>query len=60
MNGVGALVDYAGRGKESTGRLLYAAYARNQGKALDATMKAIQNAKMTLVRRIQSSEKMVA
>lgn len=60
MNGVGALVDYAGRGKESTGRLLYAAYARNQGKALDATMKAIQNAKMALVRKIQSSGKMVA
>lgn len=60
MNDVGALVDYAKRGKESTGRLLYAAYARNQGKALDATMKAIDKAKMALVRRIQSSEKMVA
>lgn len=60
MNGVGALTDYAGRGKNSTGRLLYAAYKRNQGKALDASMKAIQNAKMTLVKRIQSSEKMVA
>lgn len=60
MNGIGGLVDYAGRGRESTGRLLYAAYARNQGKALDATMKAIQNAKMSLVRKIQGSEKMVA
>lgn len=60
MNGVGVLVDYAGRGKESTGRLLYAAYARNQGKALDATMKAIQKAKIALVTRIKSSERMVA
>ena len=60
VGGVGALVDYAGRGKESTGRLLYAAYARNQGKALDAAMKAIDNAKMALVRKIKSSDKMVA
>jgi hypothetical protein len=60
MNGVGALTDYAGRGKNSTGRLLYAAYKRNQGKALDASMKAIQNAKMNLVKQIQSSKKMVA
>lgn len=45
MNGVGALKDYAGRGRESTGRLLYAAYYRNQGKAIEATMKAIENAK---------------
>ena len=45
MNGVGALKDYAGRGRESTGRLLYAAHYRNQGKAIEATMKAIENAK---------------
>lgn len=60
MNGVGALKDYSGRGQMSTGRLLYAAYARNEGKALDATMKAIEKAKMALVARIKSSEKMVA
>ena len=60
MNGIGALVDYAGRGRESTGRLLYAAYARNQGKALDATMKAIDKAKISLVNRIKSSQKMTA
>jgi hypothetical protein len=60
MNGVGALVDYAGRGKNSTGRLLYAAYARNQGKALDAVMKAIDKAKMSVVTRIKNSQRMVA
>ena len=60
MNGIGGLKDYSGRGQMSTGRLLYAAYARNQGKALDATMKAIDKAKMALVTRIKSSEKMVA
>ena len=60
MNGIGGLKDYSGRGQMSTGRLLYAAYARNQGKALDATMKAIQKAKIALVTRIKSSERMVA
>lgn len=41
MNQVGALVDFAGKGKNTTGRLLYAAYDRNQGKAMDAIMKAV-------------------
>lgn len=57
MNGVGALVDYAGRGRESTGRLLYAAYARNQGKALDATMKAIDKAKSIFAARVVADRK---
>ena len=43
MNGVGPLKQYDkfNRGK---GRLLYAAYAENNGKALDATFKAIDKA----------------
>lgn len=41
MNRVGALKDFAGKGQMTTGRLLYAAYDRNNGKALDAIMKAI-------------------
>lgn len=60
MNGIGALKDYSGRGQMSTGRLLYAAYARNQGKALDATMKAIDKAKRAFVIRVKSSEKRLA
>lgn len=57
MNGIGGLKDYGGRGQMSTGRLLYAAYARNQGKALDATMKAIDKAKLTFATRIKSDRK---
>jgi hypothetical protein len=60
MNGIGGLVDYAGRGKESTGRLLYAAYARNQGRALDAALTAVEKAKQTLANRILNSRKMAA
>ncbi len=60
MNGVGGLVDYAGRGKNTTGRLLYAAYARNEGKALAATMKAIEKAKLVFATRVKDSQKMVA
>lgn len=60
MQDVGQLVDYAGRGRESTGRLLYAAYARNQGRALGAIMASIERAKMNLVTQIQTSKKMVA
>jgi len=55
MNGIGALKDYAGRGRLSTGRLLYAAYARNQGRAVNATLKAIENAKNTFYNRIRAS-----
>lgn len=55
MNGIGALRDYSGRGRESTGRLLYAAYARNQGRALNATLTAVEKAKQTFYNRIRAS-----
>lgn len=60
MNGIGALKDYSGRGQMSTGRLLYAAYYRNQGKAVNATLIAIEKAKQTFYKRISDSRKMVA
>lgn len=60
MNGVGALKDYSGRGRNSTGRLLYAAYARNEGKAVNATLIAIEKAKQNLYQRIRDSRKMSA
>lgn len=42
MNGVGALRNYDNKGSQRTiGRLLFAAYDRNSGKALDAIMKSI-------------------
>ena len=56
MNGVGGLKDYSGRGKNSTGRLLYAAYYRNQGKALNAVLKSLETAKLNLVKQIQNSK----
>jgi hypothetical protein len=59
-NGVGALTDYAGRGRESTGRLLYAAYARNNGKALNAVLIAINNAQDKLLDRLAKRVKEVA
>jgi len=55
MNGIGSLVDYAGRGRNSTGRLLYAAYARNQGRALNAALKSVEKAKQTFYNRIRAS-----
>ena len=60
MNGVGGLKDYSGRGKNSTGRLLYAAYARNQGKALNAVLKSLETAKLNLVKNIQNSKREAA
>lgn len=60
MNGIGALKDYSGRGRNSTGRLLYAAYARNQGRALNASLKAIEKAKTTFYNRIRASRGEVA
>jgi len=60
MNGVGPLVDYSGRGRKSTGRLLYAAYARNQGRALNSILQAVNNAQNNLVKRITNDKKMVA
>ena len=55
MNGIGGLVDYAGRGKNSTGRLLYAAYARNKGRALNVTLRSIEEAKQKLYQRVRMS-----
>lgn len=43
MNGIGALKQYD-KNERERGRLLYAAYAENNGKALDAVMKAISQA----------------
>lgn len=44
-NGIGTMKNYkSSSNKKTEGRLLYAAYAENQGKALDAIMKAIQDA----------------
>lgn len=57
MNGIGGLVDYSGRGRKSTGRLLYASYARNQGRALNATLIAIEKAQRNLANRILSDRK---
>ena len=45
MNGVGSLKQYD-KFERGRGRLLYAAYAENQGRALDAVMKAIDKAKL--------------
>jgi hypothetical protein len=50
MNGVGPLKQYD-KFDRGRGRLLYAAYAENQGKALDATMKAIQKATVEFDKR---------
>jgi hypothetical protein len=47
MNGVGPLKQYD-KFNRGRGRLLYAAYAENQGKALDATFKAIDKAAKAL------------
>jgi len=43
---MGTMKNFKGKSStKTTGRLLYAAYADNQGKALDAIMKAIEDAK---------------
>lgn len=60
MNGIGALRDYAGRGQNSTGRLLYAAYARNQGRALNATLAAVEKAKQSLYTQVRNSKGVAA
>lgn len=46
MNGVGPLKQYD-KFERGKGRLLYAAYAENNGKALDATFRAIEKANRT-------------
>lgn len=53
MNGVGPLKKYD-KFDRNRGRLLYAAYAENQGKALDATMRAIDKASKALQARSQA------
>lgn len=50
MNDIGAMKSLDGRQK-NTGRILFAAYAENNGKALDATMKAIAKAAALLKSR---------
>ena len=53
MNGVGPLKQYD-KFSRGRGRLLYAAYAENQGKALDATMRAIDKASRLLNERTKT------
>jgi hypothetical protein len=43
MNGIGPLKQYD-KFSRGRGRILYAAYADNSGKALDSVMKAIEKA----------------
>lgn len=50
MNDVGALKQYD-KFERGKGRLLYAAYAENNGKALDATFRAIDKASRLLKQR---------
>jgi hypothetical protein len=50
MNGVGPLKQYD-KYDRGRGRLLYAAYAENQGKAVDATFKAIDKASKAFMAR---------
>jgi hypothetical protein len=50
MNGIGPLKQYD-KFQRGRGRVLYAAYADNQGKALDATMRAIDKASRLLNER---------
>ena len=60
MNGVGPLKQYD-KFERGRGRLLYAAYAENQGKALDAVMKAINKAGTEFQKRASThNEKAVA
>jgi hypothetical protein len=60
MNGVGGLKDYAGQGQKTTGRLLFAAYLRNQGRAVGAIMKAIEEANIQVGRDVAKSKRLVA
>ena len=50
MNGIGAMKSLDGRQK-STGRILFAAYVENEGKALNAVFKAIDKASKALQAR---------
>jgi hypothetical protein len=55
MNGVGPLKQYD-KFERGRGRLLYAAYAENQGKALDAVFKAIDKASRLLNERSNANK----
>lgn len=59
-NQVGALKSYKGGDRKTTGRLLYAAYADNQGRALDAIMTAINKANDALTKRVEADRKKAA
>lgn len=59
-NQVGALKSYKGGDRKTTGRLLYAAYTDNQGRALDAIMAAINKANDAFNKRIESDRKKAA
>lgn len=59
-NEVGALKSYKGNDQKTTGRLLYAAYADNQGRALNAIMAAIDKANNALTRRVEQDRKKAA
>lgn len=60
MNGIGGLKDYANKGQKTTGRLLFAAYLRNQGRAVGAIMKAIEEANIQVGRDVAKSKRLVA
>lgn len=60
MNQIGALKDFAGKGKMTTGRLLYAAYARNEGKAFAAIMKAIDETALMFKKETEKGQKLAA
>ena len=53
MNGIGPLKQYD-KFNRGRGRILYAAYAENRGKALDAVMKAIDKASRSFNSRTQT------
>lgn len=53
---VGHLQSYKAGDRKTQGRLLYAAYARNQGKALDAIMKAVMTANDNLYRAMHKDK----
>lgn len=59
-NQVGALKSYKGGEQKTTGRLLYAAYADNQGRALNAIMAAIDKANNALTKRVEEDRKKAA
>lgn len=59
MNGVGSLKQYD-KFERGRGRLLYAAYAENQGRALDAVMKAIDKAERLFNQRSRTHNERVS